>query len=147
VARRRIQPKAAVELETVALRLPAHLVRAVEQYAKYLGGSTDRTHVITQAIEIALAQDKDFQKALAARPTPAAPWPRATAQPPFRSPCRTPTPPAGPSSPRRPLRVIRARSFPPTPPSSADALPSLFARSPRKCPTPPDRPERRATAR
>ena len=62
--RRRIQPKATVELETVALRLPSHLVRAVDQYAKYLGGSTDRTHVITQALEIALAQDADFQKSL-----------------------------------------------------------------------------------
>ena len=69
MTRRRIQPKAAVELETVSLRLPAHLVQAVEQYAKYLGGSTDRTHVITQAIEIALAQDKAFQKALAASQT------------------------------------------------------------------------------
>jgi hypothetical protein len=54
VTRRRIQLKATVELETVSLRLRAQLVRAVEQYAKYLGGSTDRTYVITQAIEIAL---------------------------------------------------------------------------------------------
>ena len=68
--RRRIQPKAALDLETVSLRLPAELVRAVEQYAKYLGGSTDRTYVITQAIEIALQQDADFQKALGARPAP-----------------------------------------------------------------------------
>ena len=78
--RRRIQPKAAVELETVSLRLPAQLVRAVEQYAKYLGGSTDRTYVITQAIEIALQQDVDFQKAQSARPVaPAAGPVRATA--------------------------------------------------------------------
>jgi predicted transcriptional regulator len=55
VARRRIQPKPAVELETVTLRLPAQLVRSVDQYAKYLGGSTDRTYVIGQAIEIAMA--------------------------------------------------------------------------------------------
>ncbi len=66
--RRRIQPKVAVELETVSLRLPVQLVRAVEQYAKYLGGSTDRTYVITRAIEIALQQDADFQKTLGARP-------------------------------------------------------------------------------
>ena len=43
------------------LRLPAQLLRAVEQYAKYLGGSTDRTYVITQAVEITLRQDADFQ--------------------------------------------------------------------------------------
>ena len=73
--RHRIQPKVAVELETVTLRLPAQLVRAVEQYAKYLGGSTDRTYVITQAIEIALQQDAEFQKTLSSRPvaSPAGP--------------------------------------------------------------------------
>ncbi len=80
MTRRRIQPKAALELETVSLRLPAQLVRAVEHYAKYLGGSTDRTHVITQAIEIALQQDADFQKALGAKPAPHVAGPvRATA--------------------------------------------------------------------
>ena len=67
MTRRRIQPKAALELETVSLRLPVPLVRAVEQYAQYLGGSTDRTYVITQAIEIALQQDADFQKSLGAK--------------------------------------------------------------------------------
>jgi hypothetical protein len=71
VKRHRIQPKPALELETVTLRFPAQLVRVVDQYAKYLGGSSDRTYVIAQAIEIALAQDADFQKTLtpgAARP-------------------------------------------------------------------------------
>ena len=67
MARRRIQPKPSVELDTVTLRRPAHLVRAVDQYAKYLGGSSDRTYVIAQAIEIALAQDTDFQKTSTAR--------------------------------------------------------------------------------
>ena len=80
MTRRRIQPKAALELETVSLRLPAQLVRAVEQYAKYLGGSTDRTYVITQAIEIALQQDADFQKSLSSKAAPyAAGHVRATA--------------------------------------------------------------------
>ncbi len=58
----RIQPRVAVELETVSLRLLVQLVRAVEQYAKYLGGSTDRTYVITRSIESALQQDTEFQK-------------------------------------------------------------------------------------
>ena len=60
MARRRIQPKPSVELETVTLRFPAQLVRSVDQYAKHLGDSTDRTYVIGQAIEIALAQDKEL---------------------------------------------------------------------------------------
>ena len=79
MTRRRIQPKAAVEFETVSLRLPVQLVRAVEQYAKYLGGSTDRTYVITQAIEIALRQDAEFQKVLSASPARAAARVPATA--------------------------------------------------------------------
>ena len=75
MARRRIQPKPTVEFETVTLRLPVHLVRAVDQYAKYLGGSSDRTYVIAQAIEIAVAQEPDIQKTATARaagPLPAA---------------------------------------------------------------------------
>ena len=54
---RRIQPKPTLELETVPLRLPAQIVRAVDQYAKFLGGSTDRTYMIAQAIEIALSRE------------------------------------------------------------------------------------------
>ena len=73
MARRRIQPKPTVELETVTLRLPVQLVRAIDHYAKYLGGSTDRTYVMAQAIEIAMAQDKDFQKTATARAAGALP--------------------------------------------------------------------------
>jgi hypothetical protein len=73
LARRRIQPKPSVELETVTLRLPVQLIRTVDRYAKYLGGSTDRTYVIAQAIEIALAQDADFQKTSAASAAGAVP--------------------------------------------------------------------------
>ena len=79
MTRRRIQPRPALELETVSFRLPAELVRAVDEYAKYLGGSTDRTYVITQAIEIALRQDAEFQKVLSASPARAAARVPATA--------------------------------------------------------------------
>ena len=73
MTRRRIEPRPAVDLETVSLRLPADLVRTVDDYAKYLGGSTDRTYVITQALEIALERDTEFQKRRESRPaTPAA---------------------------------------------------------------------------
>jgi metal-responsive CopG/Arc/MetJ family transcriptional regulator len=71
VTRRRIEPRPAVELETVSLRLPAELVRTVDDYAKYLGGSTDRTYVITQALELALERDPEFQKRRQARPATA----------------------------------------------------------------------------
>jgi predicted transcriptional regulator len=68
VTRRRIEPRPTVDLETVSLRLPAELVRAVDDYAKYLGGSTDRTYVITQALEIAIERDTEFQKRRQSRP-------------------------------------------------------------------------------
>jgi hypothetical protein len=64
VARRHIQPKPSVELETVTLRFPVQLVRTVDQYAKYLGGSTDRTYVIAQAIQIVLAEDAELPEDL-----------------------------------------------------------------------------------
>ena len=73
MARRRIQPKPAVQLATVTLRLPVQLVRAVDHHAKYLGGSTDRTYVMAQAIEIAMAHDRDFQKTLTSRGAGAVP--------------------------------------------------------------------------
>lgn len=78
MTRHRIRPKPTLELETVSLRLPAQLVRAVEQYAKYLGGRTDRTYVIAQAIEITLAQDADFQKSLTSRAAGPLPGPPRT---------------------------------------------------------------------
>jgi hypothetical protein len=78
--RHRLQRKAVVEQETVSLRLPADLVRAVDQHAKYLGGSTDRTHVVTRALESTLPKDGDFQKTLAAGPAAPASGPaRVTA--------------------------------------------------------------------
>ncbi len=78
---RRIQPKPAVELATVNLKLPADLVRRVDAYAKFLGGRTDRTHVIEQALQIALDNDPDFRKASASRPVASPTPPTRTAQP------------------------------------------------------------------
>ncbi len=63
MTRRRIQPKPVVELETITLRLPAQLVREVDAYARHLGGSSDRTYVIAQAIELAIDRDDDFREA------------------------------------------------------------------------------------
>ncbi len=62
MTRSRIQPRPAVELETITLRLPAQLVRAVDDFAKHLGGSSDRTYVITQAIELAIGL-RDLRRA------------------------------------------------------------------------------------
>ena len=71
MARRGIQPRPALEMEALSLRLPAQLVRKVDLYAKYLGGSTDRTYIITQALEIILERDAEFQKSLKREPVTA----------------------------------------------------------------------------
>jgi hypothetical protein len=81
---RQIQPKVEVELTTLKLKLPAELVRRVDEYAKFLGGPTDRLHVITQAIEIALESDPKFRKA---RGTAAL----ELAKPAAKTPAKTPT--------------------------------------------------------
>jgi hypothetical protein len=62
------QPKVAVELGTVSLRLRAQLGRSVERHAKYVGNSTDRTYLASQAIEIALRQHAEPQKTLGPNP-------------------------------------------------------------------------------
>ncbi len=59
----RIQPRPVVELETITLRLPAELVRAVDDFAKHLGGSSDRTYVITKAIELAIGPTDNYREA------------------------------------------------------------------------------------
>jgi hypothetical protein len=72
------QPKVAVALETVSLRLGARVGRPVERSARYLGSSTDRTHLAIQAIEVALRQDAELQKTLwrqaACAHGPSGPW-------------------------------------------------------------------------
>lgn len=72
MTRRRIQPRPALELERELPPSRAELVRAIDDSDRILGGSTDRTYVITQVIEIALERGADFQKHRAARPAPAA---------------------------------------------------------------------------
>ncbi len=52
-----------MELETITLRLPSPLVHAVDDYAKHLGGSSDRTYVITKAIELAIGPTDAHGKA------------------------------------------------------------------------------------
>ncbi len=67
--RRRIQPRPVVELETITLRLPAELVHAVDDYAKHLGGSSDRTYVITRRSSWPSAQPTTTAKPARTDPT------------------------------------------------------------------------------
>jgi hypothetical protein len=67
-------PKQSLETGTLTIRFPKDLLDDVDAYARHLGGATDRTYVIVEAVREVLATDRNFQKALKARTaSPSAP--------------------------------------------------------------------------
>ena len=58
-----IQPKPMVETETVSVRFPRSVLDPLDAYCRYLGGATDRSYVIVEAVRQVIERDKDFQKA------------------------------------------------------------------------------------
>ncbi len=94
-----IQPKPLVETETVSVRFPRTLLDTLDAYCRYLGGASDRSYVIVEAVREVVARDKDFQRAQrrpAAHPEKgdAAAAEKATAA---GDPGKTAKKPAGPS--------------------------------------------------
>ena len=67
-----IMPKLPVETETVSVRIPRPILADVDAYCAYLGGATDRTYLIIEAVREVIARDRRFQKAQRTGPTPAA---------------------------------------------------------------------------
>ena len=59
-----IQPKPMVETETVSVRFPKTVLDPLDAYCKYLGGATDRSYVIVEAVRQVIERDKGFQKTL-----------------------------------------------------------------------------------
>ena len=59
-----IQPKPMVETETVSVRFPKTVLDPLDAYCKYLGGATDRSYVIVEAVRQVVERDKGFQKTL-----------------------------------------------------------------------------------
>ncbi|MDI6772346.1 MAG: hypothetical protein QME77_07120 [bacterium] len=53
--------EAVVEAE-VTLYLPEPLLRTLDEYARYLGGASDRVYVVGQVLTAFLAQEKTFQQ-------------------------------------------------------------------------------------
>jgi hypothetical protein len=70
-----ILPKLPVETETVSVRIPKPILADLDAYCAYLGGATDRTYLIIEAIREVIARDRKFQKAQRTGPTTAAPAP------------------------------------------------------------------------
>ena len=57
-----IQPKPMVETETVSVRFPKTVLDPLDAYCKYLGGATDRSYVIVEAVRQVIERDRGFQK-------------------------------------------------------------------------------------
>lgn len=66
-----IAPKPVVELDVVTTRFPKEVLSDLDAYCKYLGGATDRSYVIVEAVRHAIAKDRGYQRTLRAAPTPA----------------------------------------------------------------------------
>ena len=67
-----IAPKPVVELDVVTTRFPKEVLSDLDAYCRYLGGASDRSYVIVEAVRHAIAKDRGYQRTLRATPTPAA---------------------------------------------------------------------------
>ena len=66
-----ITPKPVVEMEVITTRFPKELVSDLDAYCKHLGGASDRSYVIVEAVRHAIAKDRGYQRARRNVPTPA----------------------------------------------------------------------------
>lgn len=104
-------PKQSLETGTLTIRFPKDLLDDVDAYARHLGGATDRTYVIVEAVREVLATDRNFQKALKARTaSPSAPPAPARVEDEAALPAGEPSVPA----------ALRDTAAEPAPPASRD---------------------------
>ena len=60
MARIKVTPKVVEDRQKVTLALPVTLLERLDAYARYLGGKTDRLHVVEQVLSQFLQQDREF---------------------------------------------------------------------------------------
>jgi hypothetical protein len=63
-----ITPKPVVEMEVITTRFPKELVSDLDAYCKHLGGASDRSYVIVEAVRHAIAKDRGYQRARRSAP-------------------------------------------------------------------------------
>jgi len=66
-----IQPKVKPTMRNLTVSLPEDELAALDDYCRFLGGATDRTYVIAEALRQVIRRDKRFKNGQAAG-TPAA---------------------------------------------------------------------------
>ena len=67
-----IQPKPKPTMRNLTVSLPEEELATLDEYCRFLGGATDRTYVIAEALRQVIGRDKRFKNGQAAG-TPAAP--------------------------------------------------------------------------
>ena len=67
-----ITPKPLVETDIVTTRFPKDLLGDLDAYCRYLGGASDRSYVIVEAVRQAMAKDRRYQRSLRAAAASAA---------------------------------------------------------------------------
>ena len=68
-----IQPKVKPKMRTLTVSLPESELAALDEYCRFLGGDTDRTYIVSQALRQVISRDKRFkngQEAVAAPRSP-----------------------------------------------------------------------------
>jgi hypothetical protein len=56
-----IRPKPVSPSEPVSVRFPADVLQQLDNYCQYLGGASDRSYVIVEAVRHVIARDRRYQ--------------------------------------------------------------------------------------
>lgn len=68
-----ITPKPVVATESLTVRLPKELLELLDDYCRFLGGATDRTYVVSEALRQVVGRDRRYRKSRDGRSTPSTP--------------------------------------------------------------------------
>ena len=56
-----IQPKLKHKMRTLTVSLPEGALAALDEYCRLLGGHTDRTYIVSEALRQVIGRDKRFK--------------------------------------------------------------------------------------
>ncbi len=57
-----ITPKPVIETEALTVRLPKELLELLDGYCRFLGGATDRTYVVAEALRHVVGRDRRYRR-------------------------------------------------------------------------------------
>ena len=57
-----ITPKPVVATEVLTVRLPKETLELLDDYCRHLGGASDRTYVVSEALRLVINRDRSYQR-------------------------------------------------------------------------------------